>query len=584
MYKLDRKIVNILIALVCVCYGLCAEAQGDWRYTIPEGELFLGVIDSAQNEKQKLIMNAKKASFEGKNDEAIKLYQQAIESDPKCDACYYELANIYIFMNNDNPAKQMAETAYNLAPDNPWFALLYGRLCFHFKEYEKAQKLFRQLLNQHGRKQEIWQSLISSYEEQGLLPEALEILDSMAIRFGENDEISFRIFNIAMDAGKFEKAVSVAQKFVANHPDDSRYTTLLADTYFEMGNDSLAIETYNMAIKVDDSFAPALLGKAEALRKKGMFEKYFKALQAYIANKEIKPEVKAEYLELILKIPSFANYFKTNIDTIFAITASIHPTSMDLKYTQARYFILTKRPELSISLLGQLTDMDSNNKDAWLGLLSLEYSLKMFDQLEQSSKKAIASDPEYATFYMYSALALSPRNKTKTAIEILEKGIGKAKSDSVFLDNALTFLGDLYFSINKVKKAFAYYDKALKNNPDNATVLNNYAYYLCLTKSKDLDKAYNMSKKAIELESSNSSFLDTFAYILFLQGKYIEAKTMFRQALAAGGDESAVVLDHYADTLNKLGERNTAEIYWSQALDKQDCTNSDEIKKKLNKN
>jgi tetratricopeptide (TPR) repeat protein len=584
MYKLDRKIGNILIALICVCYGLCAEAQGDWRYAIPEGELFLGIVDSVQNVKQKLIMNAKKLSFEGKNDEAIKLYLQAIESNPECDACYYELANIYIFMNNDTQAKQMSEMAYNLDNENPWFALLYGRLCFHFKEYEKAQNLFRKLLSQHGRKQEIWQSLISSYEEQGLLSEALETLDSMVIRFGESDEIAFRIFNISMDAGKHERAVAEVQKLVTKYPDDPRFMTLLADTYFEMGNDLLAIETYNRAIKANDSFAPALLGKAEALRKKGMFSNYFKALQAYIANREIKPEEKAEYLELVMKIPSFANYFKTNIDTIFAITASIHPTSMELKYTQARYFILTKRQEPAISLLGQLTDMDSDNKDAWLGLLSLEYSLKMFDQLEQSSKKAIASDPDFPTFYMYSALALFPLNKTKTAIDILEKGIEKANSDTVFLDNALAFLGDLYFSIKKPKKAFACYDKALKNNPHNATVLNNYAYYLCLTKSKDLDKAYDMSKKAIELESSNSSFLDTFAYILFLQGKYIEAKTMFRQAMAAGGTESAVVLDHYADTLNKLGDRSTAEIYWSQALDKQDCVNPDEIKKKLRKN
>jgi tetratricopeptide (TPR) repeat protein len=584
MYKLDKKIANILIALVCACYGLCVEAQGNSRYAIPEGELFLGTIDSTQNEKQKLIMNAKKSSFEGKNDEAIKLYQQAIELDPECDACYYELANIYLLMNNYNQAKQMAEMMYKLDTENRWFTLLYGRLCFHFKEYDKAQNLFRKLLRKHGGKQEIWQSLISSYEEQGLFAEALGVLDSMSIRFGENDEISFRIFNIAMDAEKYEKAVSEVQKLVTKYPDDPRFATLLADTYFEMGKDSLAIDTYNKAIKANDSFAPALLGKAEALRKKGMFSQYFKALQAYIANKDIKPDAKAEYLELVMKIPSFANYFKNNIDTIFAITASIHPTSMDLKYTQARYFILTKRPELSISLLGMLTDMDSNNKDAWIGLLSLEYSLKMYNQLEQSSKKAIASDPEYATFYMYSALALFPQNKTKTAIEILEKGIGKANSDSVFLDNALALLGDLYFSIKKPKKAFACYDKALKNNPNNATVLNNYAYYLCLTKSKDLDKAYDMSKKAIELESSNSSFLDTFAYILFLQGKYVEAKTMFRQAMAAGGDESAVVLDHYADTLNKLGEHNTAEIYWSQALDKQDCANPDEIKKKLKRN
>jgi Tfp pilus assembly protein PilF len=152
------------------------------------------------------------------------------------------------------------------------------------------------------------------------------------------------------------------------------------------------------------------------------------------------------------------------------------------------------------------------------------------------------------------------------------------------MNNVFSLLGDIYFSINKSKKAFTYYDKALKNNPENAVVLNNYAYYLSLTKAKHLDKAYQMSKKANELENSNSSFLDTYAYILYLQGKYTEAKTIFRRALALGGGESAVVLEHYADTLNKLGDRITAEIYWSQALDRPDCLNSDEIKKKLKRN
>jgi tetratricopeptide (TPR) repeat protein len=257
---------------------------------------------------------------------------------------------------------------------------------------------------------------------------------------------------------------------------------------------------------------------------------------------------------------------------------------MELKFIQARYFSATRRPELSISLLRQLTDMDSDNKEAWIGLLSLEYSLKMFDLLEQSSQEAIASDPEYPTFYMYLAMALWSEKKAKPAIETLKTGIAKAKHDSLFIDNALSFLGDMYFSINKSKKAFACYEKALKNNPDNAVVLNNYAYYLCLAKSKNIDKAYTMSKKAIEIEDSNPSYLDTYAYILFLQGKYAEAKKMFRKALAAGGTESAVVLDHYADTLDKLGERSIAETYWLQALDKPDCLNPEQIKRKLKEN
>ncbi|MDR1887059.1 MAG: tetratricopeptide repeat protein [Prevotellaceae bacterium] len=582
---MEKKITNILVALVCGCCGLYADAQGntgdilcgDHYVAAPEN-------DPESNEKYRLIMQAKQASFEGDNDKATDLYLKALEIDPKCDACHYELANIRMFTGKERQARQNAEAAYNLDADNPWFALLYGQLCFHFREYDKARNLFRQTLTRHGNKQEIWLGLASAYEGQGLFREALNVLDSMIIRFGENDDISYRLFNISMNVGEYDRAIEEVNKLVNNYPDDPRFATLLADAYFETGRDSLAIEAYNRAIEADESFAPALLGKAESFRKKGSFVRYFKSLQQYARNRNIAPEAKAEYIELILKIPSFADYFKSNLDTIFAILTIVHPVSTELKFLQARYFASTQRPEQAISVFSQLVGMDETNKSAWIGLLSMEYSMKRFDILASSSEKAISSDPEYADFYMYSALAQWSRNKVKPAIDILEKGIAEANYDSVFMDNALSFLGDMYFSIRKSKKAFAYYDKALLNNPENAAVLNNYAYYLCLNKSKNLDKAYKMSKKAIELESSNSSFLDTFAYILFLQGKYTEAKTMFRQALAAGGDESAVVLDHYADTLDKLGERTTAEIYWSQALDKPDCVNPDMIKKKLNKN
>jgi tetratricopeptide (TPR) repeat protein len=560
--------------------GICAYAQ---EYN-EEIYYTLDSVSAQHDEKYKLIMNAKKLSFEGNIDKAAASYREAIKIDPKCDACYYELANILIYSDKEQEAKDNAEAAYNLDPKNPWFALLYGRLCFHFKEYDKAQRLFGQILVHHGNKQEVWFALASSYEEQKLIPQAQGILDSMIIRFGENDDISYRLFNIHMDAGNYDRAILEIKKLVNNYPDDPRFITLLADANFEAGNDSLAIETYDKAIEADESFAPALLGKAESLRKKGLFSEYFKSLQQYAANRYVKPEAKAEYLDLILKIPSFASHFKSNIDTIFAILSAIHPVSMELKSMQAHYFVTTQRYEPAISILRQLTDMDSDNKEAWMGLLSLEYGLKMFGQLGQSSQKAITSDPEYAAFYMYSALALWSEKKAKPAIEILERGVSKAKYDSVFMDNALSFLGDMYFSIKKSKKAFACYEKALKSNPENATVLNNYAYYLCLAKSKSMDKAYTMSKKATELESGNPSFLDTYAYILFLQGKYAEAKSVFRKAIAVGGDESAVVLEHYADTLDKLGERTIAEIYWSQALDKPDCPNPEQIKKKLKGN
>ncbi|MDR0384788.1 MAG: tetratricopeptide repeat protein, partial [Prevotellaceae bacterium] len=305
---MKRKIINILVALACVPTGMRSYAQGDnvpASYTVDS-------VSTLQNEKHKLMMVAKKLLFERDIDGAVASYRKALEIDPKCDACYYELANILIYSGGEQEAKENAEAAYNLDPQNPWFALLYGRLCFHFKEYDKAQRLFRQILVHHSDKQEVWFGLASSYEEQGLAAQALGVLDSMLVRFGENDDISYRLFNVLMDAGNYDRAIVEIKKLADSYPDDPRFATLLADAYFEAGNDSLSIKAYDKAIEANETFSPALLGKAEALRKKGMFSRYFKTLQQYAAVKGIKPETKAEYIGLILNIPSFATHFKSN--------------------------------------------------------------------------------------------------------------------------------------------------------------------------------------------------------------------------------------------------------------------------------
>ena len=74
-----------------------------------------------------------------------------------------------------------------------------------------------------------------------------------------------------------------------------------------------------------------------------------------------------------------------------------------------------------------------------------------------------------------------------------------------------------------------------------------------------------MSKKTVEAEPDNATYLDTFAWILHLMGKDLEAKPFFKHAMLYGGKESAVILRHYATVLEALGEADTAKVYRNQA-------------------
>ena len=113
-------------------------------------------------------------------------------------------------------------------------------------------------------------------------------------------------------------------------------------------------------------------------------------------------------------------------------------------------------------------------------------------------------------------------------------------------------------------EAYAAYDSALVYKPDNIGALNNYAYYLSVEK-KDLDKAEEMSFRTVKAEPGNGTYLDTYAWILFEKGKYVEARIYIDQALQNGGSESSVVVEHAGDIYYKLGDAEKAVDYWRQA-------------------
>ncbi len=130
----------------------------------------------------------------------------------------------------------------------------------------------------------------------------------------------------------------------------------------------------------------------------------------------------------------------------------------------------------------------------------------------------------------------------------------------------LSNMGDAYHSLNKNTESDSAYDRALKLDPENAFVLNNYSYYLSERKVK-LEKAKEMSAYSNKLEPDNTSFLDTYAWILFQLNDFTGAKDWQDKAIKAGGDKSGTILEHYGDILFKLGKKDEALDYWKKAKD-----------------
>jgi Tfp pilus assembly protein PilF len=106
-------------------------------------------------------------------------------------------------------------------------------------------------------------------------------------------------------------------------------------------------------------------------------------------------------------------------------------------------------------------------------------------------------------------------------------------------------MGDILHQQGQTEEAFAAYDSCLVWKEDNIGCLNNYAYYLS-ERGERLSKAEEMSYKTIKAEPKNSTYLDTYAWILYMEKRYAEAKIYIEQAVQNLDEkqDNSVILEH----------------------------------------
>ena len=77
-----------------------------------------------------------------------------------------------------------------------------------------------------------------------------------------------------------------------------------------------------------------------------------------------------------------------------------------------------------------------------------------------------------------------------------------------------------------------------------------------------------MSYKTVKAEPNNATYLETYAWILFQQKRYSEAKIYIDQAVRNDSDSlvSSVIIEHAGDIYAMNGEPDRAVEYWQKAI------------------
>lgn len=587
---MQRKIL-ILVFLFIAVIPVTAKI----RLPIAPDKEPLQISEKKRGEQVYYLHKGIKYSYGGNERKAVECFRKAIKADPYCDACYYEWAGIYLNHKRYDEALSLTESAYKIDSSNIWYGLRLALIHAMQNNYDEAEKIYAACLRQDPQQREIYIYLLMIYDKNQEYEKSIELLNLYQENFGIDDMSLLAKQSIYYEWGKTSLAIEQVEQLIDIYPFEQRYYLILSELYAVYGNDSLAFLNLEKAGKIDSTSLEYQMLLTDYYRKKLDYENYFRSLTYIFNNPETPFSIKLNELELLQQFPSLSNLYSKQVDSLFDFVRSdTGRISYRVEQLYAQYLIRNLKYDSAINVLKSV--MDYATSDGILNnLLEFEQKspyydsygeeLEIFYSMSQSyidlllTKvqwkdiiKAIDSDAKYfkdkSKILYLKGYALFTEKRYDSSVETLKSALQYvSSSDTSFIVQIYTTLGDSYFSLERYSDTYKYYDKALEYYPDNVLILNNYAYYLSLRGDK-LEEALSMSEKSIEKEPNNPTYLDTYAWILYKLGKFEEAKAIFRKAFIYEGANEPVILEHYGDVLYQLGEYSNAKIYWNRAVEK----------------
>lgn len=494
--------------------------------------------------------------------QAILDYQEAL-SYYKVPEIYDAMAEDYIRLGKTKVAIEESKKALAISPNEIRFRKTLARAYLAGFEVDSATIQYEKILSIDSTS--INDMLVLAQLYQNDKPDKAAALYERALGImGPNLPLMMQLVKIYNATNQFDKSIAVVKDMLKINPSNDALKEMLADLYMQVdkNKEALGILDTLMSENKDDYTLKARAATAY-LRMKN-FASADSLLDTVFTSDSTREDAKFAIAQFYLNEMQQDSTIVPFAREIFAKLLTLYPENARSYFMAGLGASYAHEDSVATEYLKRSISIDSTNSDAWQALGVVYYQEKNFHRMASVMTEAVRLFPEEYRINLFLGLALNQEGKNEKAVGPLEKALSLKPTET----DALNILGQVYEALNRYEDAYRLYDTALKVNPKNALILNNYAYSLS-EHGTDLDKALRMAKLAIELDPQNSAYLDTMGWVYYKLGDYNKAALFVKKALSVRtkSDGSASTLEeHLGDIYEKLGDSKKALEQWEKAL------------------
>ena len=514
----------------------------------------------------------------GNHDAAFDLLQHCVTLNPKAAEAWYFLAQYYGSMKQQDKMLDCLVKAYELSPSNATYTETLAQAYVSIQRYDEAIGVFEQLVEREPDRDDVLGMLFELYNRSDQLDKAVDALERIEALDGKNERLTMAKSELFTRQGNKKAAIAEMKSLADQYPNDLNYRVMYGDALLQNDQKQQALAVYQEVLKEEPQNVPALLSMVGYYAAEGDTEKADEMNERLLLNEDVETDTRLEIMRREVMNDLQSQGDSTRILRLFHKVLSMPDPEPDMALMCATYMKLREMPKDSINSMYELVlNMVPDNAYARLQLVADAWDREDLDRVVELCKAARQYNPDDMAFYYYQGFAYYRQDDIDHALDAFQNGVSVITSESNpdLASDFYEVMGELLYKKGKVREAFAAYDSCLVWKADRINCLNNYAYYLSEL-DEQLEKAEQMSFKTIKAEPENATYLDTYAWILFKQGRYAEAKIYIDQTLQYDPDASAVLLEHAGDIYAKCGEMAQAVSYWEQSLAK--ASDDSEIK------
>lgn len=497
--------------------------------------------------------------------EAILVWESLSTVLPKEPALSFYLAKAYLSEKNLPRTLSNARKAHELSPYSLDYGLFYAEQLLADRQISEAITCLTKLSQYDEGHPEVNLLLAQAYlwSEQGNL--ALEALDRADHYVGEYPAIIRTKAFIYLKQKQLIKALEAGLRLVALDDEEMMLSWDQMDVAWDLSqSDSVKADLLGLQKRYPEQGQLALLLTNVYLHQK-QFDSTLVQLRLAAADHEVLPSMVAQVtMKVFEQIDDPIKWEQAN--QLAGHWLSIFPNEPRFLAIQGDLFVSASKVEQGQRFYLQAARMGEPKYEVWSRIIQLDFEMNAIDSARVHTREALKFFPVQGFLNFQMGFASYLKGDLSESVRYLEIAKGLIKPTDNWNQQLYSILGDVYHSLNRHKESDAAFEFVLQLNPSDEHVLNNYSYYLSLRKEQ-LEKAARMSLKLVESFPKEATYLDTYAWVIYQQGKYAEAFVYLERAIEDGKSVSSAIWEHYGDVLYRLGRVEEAVKSWKKAMD-----------------